>query len=105
MIRVDRVIPDVLAEVIRKAPLCPEKVEFAWREAVGPAVARASTVRHDDCGVLHVTADAAWIAEIRRSSRLILGRLARLLGSGVVTSIATVTAASPPRGAFRTSRP
>jgi predicted nucleic acid-binding Zn ribbon protein len=104
MIRIDRVIPDVLAEAIRKAPLCPEKVEFAWREAVGPAIARASTVRHDDRGVLHVTADPAWIAEIRRSSKLILGRLARLLGSGVVTSIAPVTAAAARRPS-RTSRP
>ena len=91
MIRVDRVIPDVLAEVIRKAPLCPEKVSFAWRETVGPAIARASSVRHDDQGVLHVTADSAWRAEIRRSSRLILARLERLLGPGVVTAIATIS--------------
>ena len=89
MIRLDRVIPDVLAEVIRKAPLCPEKVSFAWREAVGPAIARASSIRHDDHGVLHVTADPAWKAEIRRSSKMILARLERLLGSGVVTAIAT----------------
>ena len=100
MIRVDRVIPDVLAAVIRKAPLCPEKVSFAWQEAVGPAIARASSVRHDDQGVLHVTADPAWAAEIRRSSKLILARLERLLGTGVVTSIAAVST-SPSRRSRR----
>jgi predicted nucleic acid-binding Zn ribbon protein len=102
MIRVDRVIPDVLAEVIRKAPLCPEKVAFAWREAVGPAIARASSVRHDEQGVLHITADAVWTAEIRRSSKLILARLARLLGTGVVASISTVPKGDPERSRRRT---
>ena len=89
MIRVDRVIPNVLAEVIRKAPLCPEKIAFAWREAVGPAIARVSAVHRDEHGVLHVTVESAWTREIHRSSPLILRRLERLLGPGVVTAIAT----------------
>ena len=88
MIRADRVIPAVLAEVIRKAPLCPEKVEFAWRSAVGAAVARVTTVRLTDEGVLHVLAtDAQWGREVKRSSRLILSRLASLLGPTVVKKI------------------
>jgi hypothetical protein len=91
MIRVDRVIPNVLAEVIRKAPLCPEKIAFAWREAVGPAIARVSTVHRDEHGVLHVTVESAWTREIHRSSPLILRRLERLLGPGVVTAIATAS--------------
>jgi Dna[CI] antecedent, DciA len=99
MVRVDRVIPDVLAQVIRHAPLCPEKVTFAWREAVGPAIARASSVNRDEQGLLHVTVDPAWTREIHRSSPLILRRLERLLGPGVVTALATATAesASPRR--------
>jgi predicted nucleic acid-binding Zn ribbon protein len=85
VVRADRVIPAVLAEVIRKAPLCPEKVEFAWRAAVGVAVERVTRVRLDDDGVLHVTAtDAHWTREVQRSSRLILSRLAHLLGEGTV---------------------
>jgi predicted nucleic acid-binding Zn ribbon protein len=88
MIRADRVLPAVLAEVIRKAPLCPEKVEFAWRAAVGPAVARVTTVRLDERGVLHVSAvDAPWARELKRSSRLILSRLEALLGPGVAGGI------------------
>ena len=88
MIRAERIIPGVLADVIRKAPLCPEKVSFAWRSSVGAAVDRATTVRLDDQGVLYVrAADAQWAREVKRSSRLILSRLATLLGDGVVRKI------------------
>ena len=88
MIRADRVIPAVLADVIRKAPLCPEKVTFAWRTAVGPAVDRVTRVRLDDQGVLHVVAaNSQWAREVKRSSRIILGRLTPLLGEGVVKRI------------------
>lgn len=88
MVPAHKVIPAVLAEVLRKAPLCPEKVEFAWRAAVGPAVARATRVSLDDRGVLHVTAsEAPWLTEVRRSSKLILARLETMLGPGVVKKI------------------
>ncbi len=85
MIRADRLIPAVLAEVIRKAPLCPEKIEFAWRAAVGAGMDRVTTVRLDEAGVLHVkAADAHWAREVKRSARLIIKRLEGLLGAGVV---------------------
>jgi predicted nucleic acid-binding Zn ribbon protein len=85
-----QVIPAVLAEVLRKAPLCPEKVEFAWRAAVGPAVARVTSVSLDQDGVLHVgSKEAHWTTEVRRSSKLILARLESMLGPGVVQRIAT----------------
>lgn len=89
VIRADRVIPAVLADVIRKAPLCPEKVEFAWRSAVGPNVDRVTKVHLDASGVLYVrSADAHWAREVKRSSRLIASRLTALLGDGVVKKIA-----------------
>jgi Dna[CI] antecedent, DciA len=88
VVPVGRVIPGVLAEVIRKAPLCQEKVDFAWAHAVGPALQRVTTVRLDG-GVLVVTADREWAREIRRSSSMILQRLARLLGDGTVVTIRT----------------
>ncbi len=88
MIRADRLIPAVLAEVIRKAPLCPEKIEFAWRAAVGAGMDRVTTVRLDDAGVLHVkAADAHWAREVKRSARLIIKRLEGLLGAGVVRRV------------------
>ena len=75
----------MLAEVLRKAPLSAEKVEFAWRAAVGPAMARVTRVTLDTDGVLHVTSsEAHWGTEVKRSSKLILARLAALLGEGVV---------------------
>jgi predicted nucleic acid-binding Zn ribbon protein len=90
VVRADRIIPSVLSDVIRKAPLCPEKVEFAWRSAVGAAVDRATKVRLDDHGVLHVTTiDVSWAREIKRSSGLILSRLGTLLGEGVVKKLKT----------------
>jgi predicted nucleic acid-binding Zn ribbon protein len=80
-----KAIPAVLAEVLRKAPLCPEKVEFAWRAAVGPAMARVTHVTLGSDGVLHVTSrEAHWNTEVKRSSKLILARLEALLGAGVV---------------------
>ena len=88
VIPIRRVIPDALADVVRRAPLCPEKVAFAWADAVGPALQRVTAVRLDERGVLHVTADTQWAREVRRLSPVILKRLQRLLGRDVVVSIA-----------------
>jgi predicted nucleic acid-binding Zn ribbon protein len=88
VIRAAQVIPSVLAEVIRKAPLTPEKVDFAWRHSVGPALERMTKVRLDDHGVLHVTAaDPHWAREVRRASPLILERIETMLGAGAVAKI------------------
>ncbi len=81
MVPAHRLIPRILAQVIRPAPLCQEKVEFAWRASVGPAVGRATRVRIDDRRVLVVTAqDAQWRREVERSFGLIQSRLEALLG-------------------------
>ena len=107
MVRLDRVIPNVLADVIRKAPLCPEKVAFAWAEAVGPALQRATTIRLDDKGVLHVTsAEAQWAREVKRSAGMIRARMERLLGPGVVVAIAAGRGGSsdPPARTDRSRR-
>ena len=93
MVPVSRVIPGVLAEVIRKAPLCDEKVACAWADAVGEALTRVTPVRLDKTGVLHVTAEGKWAREIRRLSPIILRRLERLLGPGTVTAIQLVGSA------------
>ena len=84
-------MPSVLAEVIRRAPLCPEKVEFAWRTVVGSALDRVTTVRLADDGTLYVTAsDPQWTREVKRSSRLVAKRLEVLLGPDVVRRIETL---------------
>jgi predicted nucleic acid-binding Zn ribbon protein len=97
MVPAHRILPGVLAEAIRKAPLTPEKVQFAWRTAVGPVVERSTTIRLDD-GVLRVTAaDAHWAREVERSSRLIMTRLQALLGQNVLRWIDVETPGPPSR--------
>jgi Dna[CI] antecedent DciA-like protein len=87
VIQVHRCIPDALAEILRKAPLNDDKVAFAWRSSVGPAIDRGTAVTLHD-GVLHVKAkEAAWGREIERSEALIRARLDSLLGYGVVRAI------------------
>jgi hypothetical protein len=76
-------LPGALAAIIRKAPLTPEKVAFAWRTIVGPTVDNVTTVRLVE-GVLQVASrDQTWQRELRRSTPAILGRLQPLLGDTV----------------------
>lgn len=87
MIPVREVMPDALASIIRKAPLTPEKVAFAWRSAVGPVVDKATTIELHE-RVLRVRArDATWQREIERAAAIICRRLDALLGQGVVRGL------------------
>ena len=87
MIRLQSFLPDAVAAIVRKAPLTPEKVAFAWRTAVGPSVDRTTTVALEG-SVLKVRAqNAAWRREIERSAALIRKRMDDLLGSGIVRSL------------------
>jgi Dna[CI] antecedent DciA-like protein len=80
-------MPDAVAAIVRKAPLTPEKVAFAWRSVVGPAIDHATSVNWSD-GVLRVKAkDVAWQREVERSAALIRSRLDHLLGERVVRYI------------------
>ena len=88
MIPVRQVLPDAVADIIRRAPLTPEKVAFVWRSVVGPAITQATSVSWGEDGVLHVkTKDAAWQREVERSATAIRARLATLLGERVVRYI------------------
>lgn len=81
-------MPAVVADVIRKAPLTDEKVSFAWRLAVGPAVAKATKVRLGDDGTLYVSGDSpAWLDGVRQSVGLIRSRLAHFLGDDAIKRI------------------
>jgi len=81
-------MPAVLADVIRKAPLTDEKVQFAWRLAVGPAVDKATTVRLAANGTLYVKAEApAWNDAIGKSLGIIRSRLAHFLGETTINRI------------------
>ena len=81
-------MPGVVAEVIRKAPLTDEKVTFAWRLTVGPAMAKATSVRLASDGTLYLRADSpAWLDGVRQSVGLIRSRLAHYLGDDAVKRI------------------
>jgi hypothetical protein len=87
MIPVQQLFPAVLCEVLRKAPLTPEKVAFAWRASVGPAINKVTTVELRG-RVLHVRAkDASWQREVERSIGIVRSRMEALLGHGVVGDI------------------
>jgi hypothetical protein len=87
VIPVHRFLPDALAEILRRAPLNDDKVTFAWRASVGPAIDRGTAVTLRE-GVLRVIVrEAAWGREVQRSEALIRARLDSLLGRGVVRAI------------------
>ena len=80
----------VLAEIIRRQPASKEKTAFAWQIAVGPALARATTVTLRQDGVLFVISrDERWAKELNRAKDNILRRLQHLLGPDVIRSIRT----------------
>jgi hypothetical protein len=84
VIPVQRILPDTIIEVVRRQPLTPEKVAFAWRTAVGAAVARAATATLDADGTLVIRAsDEHWQREIQQSLSLVRARLEPLLGDAL----------------------
>jgi hypothetical protein len=80
-------MPDALAVMLRKAPLTPEKVAFAWRTAVGPGVNRVTAIELKGTTLCVRVKDPAWQREIERSAGLIRARLGVLLGEGVVRGL------------------
>jgi predicted nucleic acid-binding Zn ribbon protein len=78
-----RVLPALLA----RAPMSPEKLSFVWGQAVGGAMARASTVTLSGTTLAVRTAETAWAREIQRSRTLILGRVQALLGADTVSAL------------------
>ena len=87
MVPVRRILPDVLVALLRRAPLSPEKVAFAWRTAVGPSLDRVTTIELAGRVLRVRTRDAVWRREIERSAGLIRARLDTMLGAGVVDYI------------------
>ena len=84
---IGQILPRALAQIVREAPMSRGKVDFAWKSAVGTAMARASNVLLEN-GVLLVEAQTAqWGAAIMRASPMILSRLRGMLGPEAVREI------------------
>ena len=87
MVPIQNFASGVLAEIVRRQPASKEKTAFAWQLAVGPALARATTIELSN-GVLTVRAhDSRWTREIRRAGDTILHRLQHLLGDDAIGRI------------------
>ena len=87
MIPIQNLSTGVLAEIIRRQPASYGKTRFVWQLAVGPALARVSTVELDN-GVLRVRcADPRWARELARAREVVLTRVQQLLGPGAVVKL------------------
>jgi len=85
---VQSLISSTIARVVRPAPLSPEKVLFAWRASVGPAVSRVTRVRLNGLGVLEVVVDDDRFGdELARSVPVVLSRLQGLLGVDIISRL------------------
>ncbi|HEX2443109.1 MAG TPA: DciA family protein [Vicinamibacterales bacterium] len=93
-------VPLALGALLERQPLTPAKIAFAWHMAVGPALARQTSVRADG-GVLRVQGrDARWSREIERSRVVIIERLRALLGDNVVSELICENPSSSAPSAF-----
>ena len=84
MLPLKNAMPRVLTEIVRKSPLSPGKVEFAWSMAVGPAVQRNTAIRLEQGLLIIEAASRQWGDEVKRSSRVIMARLQAMLGEEAV---------------------
>ena len=91
MVPIQQFSPGVLAQIIRRQPPSSERTAFAWQMAVGPAIARTTTIAIVD-GVLRVTVrDAHWGRAVERGAATILPRMQHLLGAQTVTEMKVIT--------------
>ena len=75
----------VLQDLLAAQPVSPGKIAFAWHLAAGPALARSVSITTTNDRTLRLRAkSAAWKREVLHARPLILTRLGRLLGPGVI---------------------
>lgn len=77
----------VIAAVVRRQPPSAARTSFAWQLAVGPALARVTSVEMDGTTLRVRSADPRWLKEIDRAKAVILPKLQALLGDEAVTQI------------------
>ena len=80
----------VLAHIVRRQPPSPARTAFAWQLAVGPAIARTTSVEMEGTTLTVRSSDERWLKEIDRAKSVILPKLQQLLGEQAVTRIRLV---------------
>lgn len=95
-----------LAQLIGDQPMSQAKLDFAWRTAVGAALARVTRVELAPDRTLKVgVAGPLWRIELQRAVPEVLPRLTTLLGNGAVTRIELEQDADAPTPATRRTGP
>jgi predicted nucleic acid-binding Zn ribbon protein len=79
--------PAVLADIIRRQPASQQRTDFAWSVAVGPALARVTTVELRNHNMIVCARDVQWARELERARDTILPRLQMLLGRETVKGL------------------
>jgi predicted nucleic acid-binding Zn ribbon protein len=87
MLPVQNIATTVLAEIIRRQPASKQRTAFAWSVAVGPALARVTTVELRNNRLIVTARDPRWVRELERARETILPRLQLLLGKDAVKGI------------------
>jgi hypothetical protein len=87
MLPVQSIATGVIADIIRRQPPSPEKTSFAWSVAVGPALARVTTVELRNRNLIVMARDGRWQRELERSRDTILARVQLLLGADAVKGL------------------
>lgn len=77
----------VLAEMLARQPMSPGKLQFAWRAAVGAALARASTLDWREGRVVVRMSSPEWTRELERLKPIVLERMRTILGRETVSRI------------------
>lgn len=85
----------VLAQVVRRQPPSAARTSFAWQLAVGPALARVTSVEMEGTTLRVRSTDPRWLKEIDRAKAMILPKLQQLLGEDAVTRISVRSQARP----------
>ena len=89
MIPIQNFSSGVLAGILRRQPASKERTTFAWLLAVGPALARVTTVELKG-DVLEVRAkDLRWLGEIERARPAVVQKMQHLLGPDAVRILKT----------------
>ena len=81
----------VVAQIVRRQPPSPARTTFAWQLAVGPALARMTSVELEATTLRVRSADPRWLKEIDRAKGAILPKLQLLLGADAVTKLSIKT--------------
>ena len=79
----------VLAGILRRQPPSRGRTRLAWQLAVGPALARVTSVEMNGTTLKVSASDARWLKEITRARPAILAKLQELLGPDHITQIST----------------